>query len=80
MPTTSRILFFGFASFVATLGIEKQRETRRKTSWETGETKRREGGHTDVRRLHLHRLAGFGLDLSLGNRKIKMEDELVDKV
>ena len=36
-------MFFGFASFVATLGTEKQRETRRsrrKTSWETSWTTR----------------------------------------
>ena len=39
-------IVFGFASFVATLGIEKQRETRRKTSWERKETRFREGGHT----------------------------------
>ena len=38
-------IVFGFASLVATLGIEKQRETRRKTSLETRETRLRESGH-----------------------------------
>jgi len=38
----SPLFFLDFGSFVATLDSEKQRETRRKTSWETRETRLRE--------------------------------------
>ena len=83
MSTPSRLLFFGFASFVATLGIEKQRETRQAgrqgrqgfgkgdTPSSKGKQEGRQAEKGEGRRTH---------HPTKGNKKIKKKDELGDKL